>query len=110
MIEIKILKDLGKHFTNSAPFVALWDWYAQFRTHCSFLAPHAARRFDYRGHICLVFEPLGIRCGRQSSILSHVLSVLLVSFWCMQPVRFPVDELVPGFPTGNSSPNGTAAH
>ena len=41
MIEIKILKDLRKHFDEAAPFVVLWD--------C----------FDFRNHVCMVFEPLG---------------------------------------------------
>ncbi len=41
MIEIKILKDLRKHFDETAPFVVLWD--------C----------FDFRNHVCMVFEPLG---------------------------------------------------
>jgi hypothetical protein len=47
MIEINILEDLrgkslgGTHFEDDAPFVQLWDW------------------FDYRGHVCMVFEPLG---------------------------------------------------
>ena len=41
MIEIKILKDLRKHFDEEAPFVVLWD--------C----------FDFRNHVCMVFEPLG---------------------------------------------------
>ena len=41
MIEIKILKDLRKHFDVHAPFVMLWD--------C----------FDFRNHVCMVFEPLG---------------------------------------------------
>ena len=41
MIEIKILKDLKKHFDETAPFVVLWD--------C----------FDFRNHVCMVFEPLG---------------------------------------------------
>ena len=49
-IEINILEDLRDTFLkeNEAeplPFVVLWDW------------------FKFHGHVCMVFEPLGPRCG-----------------------------------------------
>ena len=59
MIEIKILKDLRKHFDETAPFVVLWD--------C----------FDFRNHVCMVFEPLG------TSIYDFVSSNECAAYFCL---------------------------